>query len=1144
MTDYSGFISKASAQYGVDPELLKAVLSAESGGNALAKSSAGAQGLMQLMPGTAAELGVTNPYDPEQNISGGANYLSQMLKAYGGDVSKALAAYNWGPGNLSKNPDSASWPKETQDYVAKITGQSTGQSTVQGKGSEGLKLEDLMEEGTPTSSPEGLRLGDLIDDAGTIPSAPSGGGLSIPQPVKDFGRYAADTAMRLGREEVEFLKSKDTPVAPLFMESFKRSGESIADVGLGVLEAPVGLASGAAAFGLGALASSGEAAKSVLNVGSPGWDPWGNLAKAKDILDKTLETTMWMPSTKTGQYPLGVISKVFEEGHRYTEDFVRYVSDPKLSEEELNKRIKGSQYLFDIATLGIGALAKGRKGGKVVVKDELKKARRVIKEKVPDAPAEGIDAALKATKEVIVKQQAELRKAKVVENQGMADALRTAAVEKEGYGKAAYKKIADRVEQLDVPVDQAFIDGLGRDPNKGTRGFLSRFLKEQEGVKSVESVEVKAPETSSPSPAPVAKKPSSELKLEDVKDTGIDPGLPTKLTEAVDKPGQVKTLEQMGVTEPKAQVGHIIKDSIDQHLDAANGLEARGGHPEKVVELRAKALENGEKLKAADGSITERLVDTAISEKMPKAPIMEFDSPAMAKGEGLEIRDKRSFSTEESVRRAANEKGTGFVPVKIGERFRIAKEIEAPIAEFKTLVEAKESVDVMSEISKERAEIEALNPEGPEFGVLKVGDKYYRSVVKAELLKRLQKKREIAEVEKIKDRELEPSVEELRTEEAALREDLARLEKEIVQEKGAEKKTRTPEELGQLYEDYRNRYVTKFNKANQTSSMPEARVFDKFNIDHLNEFINKYKELRGVKKDTKLIREMRESGNQKIFSTETGKQAFKELGYNQVEGEVKAKPKSKKVEKPEELGIVDDGFIPFDTREAAEAYRDASGNTGREILGPDPKTGKFYLEPDLGKLEDLRWEVEPLESMRDRSVEDVEGSWDLSETGRRDLWDIIGNDRGAVRNLGPLGLVGEIGVEGAKMFYSKTLRVLDRIKSDKPIKAEEIWNMLYNSGIGKEQDAAYLGEFFKQNKDRNIRPSKVKEWVKANMIDIKEVVLDREIPKDISNSEVLHAIEYLGEEHPFVQKYRKDLYNDFDLISSASLQGMYKSDAY
>jgi hypothetical protein len=111
-------IDKASKTYGIDPALIRAVIKAESNFNPRAVSSAGAQGLMQLMPSTASGLGVTNSFDPEQNVMAGTKFLKQMMDRYGGNLNSALAAYNWGPGNLEKK--GGALPRETREYLTKV----------------------------------------------------------------------------------------------------------------------------------------------------------------------------------------------------------------------------------------------------------------------------------------------------------------------------------------------------------------------------------------------------------------------------------------------------------------------------------------------------------------------------------------------------------------------------------------------------------------------------------------------------------------------------------------------------------------------------------------------------------------------------------------------------------------------------------------------------------------------------------------------------------------------------------------------------------------------------------------------------------------------------------------------------------------
>lgn len=127
--EYAALIEQAAAKYGVDPSLIEAVIQTESGFQADAVSSAGAKGLMQLMDGTARGLGVSDSFNPEQNIDGGTKYLSLLLRKYNGNEQVALAAYNAGPGRIDRigirtneqlQAAIDSLPEETQRYVVKV----------------------------------------------------------------------------------------------------------------------------------------------------------------------------------------------------------------------------------------------------------------------------------------------------------------------------------------------------------------------------------------------------------------------------------------------------------------------------------------------------------------------------------------------------------------------------------------------------------------------------------------------------------------------------------------------------------------------------------------------------------------------------------------------------------------------------------------------------------------------------------------------------------------------------------------------------------------------------------------------------------------------------------------------------------------
>lgn len=130
--DLNEVVNEASGRYRLDPDLVNSVIKAESGFNVRAVSPKGAEGLMQLMPGTASHLGVPNAFDPEANVDGGTKYLRELLERYNFDLVKALAAYNAGPQRVERFGGVPPY-YETRAYVARIVRDFNKKKMAQGK---------------------------------------------------------------------------------------------------------------------------------------------------------------------------------------------------------------------------------------------------------------------------------------------------------------------------------------------------------------------------------------------------------------------------------------------------------------------------------------------------------------------------------------------------------------------------------------------------------------------------------------------------------------------------------------------------------------------------------------------------------------------------------------------------------------------------------------------------------------------------------------------------------------------------------------------------------------------------------------------------------------------------------------------------
>ncbi|MBI5101224.1 MAG: lytic transglycosylase domain-containing protein [Nitrospirae bacterium] len=162
-TDYSSYVQKAASKYEIDSELINAVIKTESNGNHRAVSRKGAMGLMQLMPTTANDMNVSNPFNPEENIDGGTKYLRAMLEKFDGDLTLALAAYNAGPKKVEKYR-SVPPISETRNYVKKVYSLYKGKQNY----SKPSAAAPSVVKDTPPAAPRPAPIYKVLLDDGTV----------------------------------------------------------------------------------------------------------------------------------------------------------------------------------------------------------------------------------------------------------------------------------------------------------------------------------------------------------------------------------------------------------------------------------------------------------------------------------------------------------------------------------------------------------------------------------------------------------------------------------------------------------------------------------------------------------------------------------------------------------------------------------------------------------------------------------------------------------------------------------------------------------------------------------------------------------------------------------------------------------------
>lgn len=755
-------------------------------------------------------------------------------------------------------------------------------------------------------------------------------------------------------------------IAPAFMENLKRSTPTkttelplglpkakgvlgdIQDVMYGVPEALGTLVSGGASFVLGTT----KGAPRILE-GLPGTGEGGSLSRglgeAGREAEKFIEEGTYQPKTATGKMLMRPIELLFGTAMDSIERGVRQTAGSSIPKEEVDNRVKGAQYLFNIGLLGLPAIAKKVGRGERLSKDEVRKVKDEISKKSSKQEGDVFDEALKVLEKEGRPPVAPAGEAIFKGNQDIVDALNNEIGNKEGYSKRAYTLALEKALKNPEEITSENLILFGKDPKKGTRRFVADIIAKRESIPEIGELKV----TFKDNKLVEGKVESNEVGvLSEVEGgEGLFEGTPLNTAEIV-----------------KQQLTNVFPEGLETPPIDLEAIK-RGN------ELMDKVMESPTQVPLTEMS-SEEILNLLKGEK--KVEVVE-----RPESEFMEI-----VPTPEPT-----------------------SKVEVKIPEFSTLDELQSKYDVGVEIPKEQAILEVEAPESAEFGVGKVGDKYYRTVTKVEMPRR-QAPTEVKEKFEIEE-DYEPSESELKGEELGIRQLI---------ENERDTPTVEPKELSPA----------------------------------LSAGLDRWKKGR-VRKIATLI-------------------------------------KSTQQIKPADLAPLDLDFSVFKSEKDALDYAEVKGISVDRVKH-DGLTDQWIIEPEFKDLDDFGWEtsLKDVEEVRtlDRAYDGAEEGYASSDTGLRDVWEITNSQSGMVRGIGPIGLVGTIGVEASKIFYSKAMEVLDTYMSDKAISAEEILKTLRNSGIGKhEEQASNLGKFFEDNAGKRIRPSKVKEFIEENLFEVKEVDLE------------------------------------------------------
>jgi len=709
-------------------------------------------------------------------------------------------------------------------------------------------------------------------------------------------------------------------VAPL-VERYSPSIEgepSAMDFLKGLPEAGASLVGGIGGFLAGAPVAAGEVARGVV-----AGEPVEGFRRAGQEWDKIMEAAAFQPETRFGKVAANVMGQPFVDIQDVVGNATRWWSD-----KDIEKRVEASKALTNFGFIGAPYIKKG-------LKEAFKAKAKAVEPLVEGEGAAGGEppSGGGGPKLMSDKALAELGKletatpktvAKVPRNQEIVDVLRVEASKKKGYQKGNLNKIATEIEKLDrdlESIDLSAIKGLSK-KNRETRKLVESIITDRKNKEAYidtgasSSVQAKLLKGQLEEEAwnSMIKEMKAEQRYEPLFQELADR---ERLRQLGKLPNRPMLIDGKPITGAEEKLLLNIKPVEFITETAAKRLGDLLPRIQREFPGEIRTREFGEKIDR-----TLKVEEAPVEEAPPKvekaAPpekvISEFDTPKIAREEGYTL-DKRTFSTEKSATVVATRLGPEWEVVKVGEKYKAAKwidekvtsepatvEVESKISESSSMEELAKTVEVGSEISRKQALKEVESPEGLEFGVAKVGDKYYRTTQKAPM---------------------EPTPEVVPT--PIVPTELPPVSKDFVQ------KAREAVEVARK----------------QGDSARLAKEFQKYR-NSLAEKINQARE--------------------------------------------------SKVE-PGDLEVLDDAFRTFASKE--EAIK--AGRTGN--LVQDPLTGRWFEEPKFENLlDEMSEEMSDLPSYEGREGRILSSDelvdrreWKAQREGRiEDLWDILGNERGAV----------------------------------------------------------------------------------------------------------------------------------------------------